>query len=100
MGNAVVCVESDPVKLRMLESGIVPIHEPGLEPLLLSNAKAGRLSFHASLAAAARDCELFFIAVGTPPQQDGSSDMSYVHAVARQVGQFIDCYSVLITKST
>lgn len=100
MGNTVVCVESDAAKVRMLESGVVPIHEPGLEPLLVSNAKAGRLSFSASLAHAAKDCELFFIAVGTPPSEDGSPDMSYVHGVAAEVGQTIDGYAMLITKST
>ena len=100
MGNTVLCVESDPEKIRMLEAGIVPIHEPGLEPLLMSNVKAGRLSFTNSLAHAAQDCELFFIAVGTPPSADGSPDMSYVHGVAKQVGQTIDRYSMLITKST
>lgn len=100
MGNTVVCVESDAAKIRMLESGVVPIHEPGLEPLLLSNAKAGRLSFSASLAQGAKDCELFFIAVGTPPAKDGSPDMSYVHGVAAEVGRAIDSYAMLITKST
>ena len=100
MGNSVTCVESDPSKLRMLESGIVPIHEPGLDALLTSNVKAGRLVFTASLGRAAEDCQLFFIAVGTPPQADGSPDMSYVHGVAREVGQAINGYAVLITKST
>ncbi len=100
MGNTVICVEADPAKVRMLESGIVPIHEPGLEPLLLGNVKAGRLSFTSSLAAAAKDCEMFFIAVGTPPQDDGSPDMSYVHAVAKQVGETMSGYAMLITKST
>ena len=100
MGNTVICVETDSAKVQMLESGIVPIHEPGLEPLLLANAKAGRLSFTTSLADAMEGCELFFIAVGTPPQEDGSPDMSYVNGVARQVGQAIDNYAVLTTKST
>ena len=100
MGNTVLCVESDASKLRMLESGIVPIHEPGLEAMLKSNVKAGRLAFSSSLARAAEDCEIFFIAVGTPPQDDGSPDMSYVHGVAKEVGQAINGYAVLITKST
>ena len=100
MGNTVVCVEADPAKVRVLESGIVPIHEPGLEPLLLGNVKAGRLSFITSLAAAAHECEMFFIAVGTPPQDDGSPDMSYVHGVAKQVGQTMNGYAMLVTKST
>ncbi len=100
MGNTVVCVEADPAKVRVLESGIVPIHEPGLEPLLLGNVKAGRLSFTTSLAAAAQECEMFFIAVGTPPQDDGSPDMSYVHGVAKQIGETMNGYAMLVTKST
>jgi UDPglucose 6-dehydrogenase len=100
MGNNVLCVESDSAKLRMLHSGAVPIHEPGLEPLLQSNVKAGRLSFSASLPEAAEDSELYFIAVGTPPSADGSPDMSYVYAVAKEIGAAISRYSVVITKST
>ena len=100
MGNTVLCVESDPAKVRMLESGIVPIHEPGLEPLLKNNVKAGRLTFTASLAEAASQSELFFIAVGTPPASDGSPDMSYVYGVASEIGKVIDRYSLVVTKST
>lgn len=100
MGNTVVCVESDPAKLRMLESGVVPIHEPGLEALVSTNAAAGRLSFTDSLAHAAEDCEVFFIAVGTPPREDGSADMSFVHEAARQAGQSLKHYALLVTKST
>ena len=100
MGNTVLCVESDPAKIRMLESGVVPIHEPGLERLLQSNVKAGRLSFSASLAQAAAQSELFLIAVGTPPQPDGSPDMSHVYGVATEIGKLINRYSVIVTKST
>ena len=100
MGNTVVCVESDANKLRMLESGIVPIHEPGLGPLLQSNVKAGRLSFTMSLARAAADSELFLIAVGTPPSEDGSPDMSYVYGAASEIARTINRYSILATKST
>ena len=100
MGNNVICVETDPAKVRMLESGIIPIHEPGLEPLLLGNVEAGRLSFTMSLVRAMEDCELFFIAVGTPPQEDGAPDVSYVHGVARQIGQAVDSHAILVTKST
>src|SRR3954470_950093 len=99
MGNTVLCVEADASKLRMLKSGIVPIHEPGLDALLANNVKAGRLAFSSSLARAAEDCEIFFIAVGTPPQPDGSPDMSYVHGVAKEVGQAIRGYAMVITKS-
>jgi UDPglucose 6-dehydrogenase len=100
MGNTVLCVESDAAKLRMLESGIVPIHEPGLDALLTSNAKAGRLLFSGSLPRAAQDCQIFFIAVGTPPREDGAPDMSYVHGVAKEIGQAIKDYAIVITKST
>ena len=100
MGNHVICVESDTGKLKMLRSGVVPIHEPGLEPLLKSNVRAGRLTFTGSLAEAADECELFFIAVGTPPSSDGSPDMSHVEGVAREVGSTINRYSLLVTKST
>lgn len=100
MGNDVVLVETDPAKVRLLESGQIPIHEPGLEPIVTANAKAGRLTFTTSLSAAAEDCEIFFIAVGTPPSPDGSPDMSYVYGVAAEVGRTIDNYAVLVTKST
>ncbi|MGZ8264696.1 MAG: UDP-glucose dehydrogenase family protein [Burkholderiales bacterium] len=100
MGNNVNCVEADPGKLRMLESGIVPIHEPGLEPLLQYNVQAGRLSFTGSLAHAADESEIFFIAVGTPPSADGSPDMSYVYGAAAEIARVINRYSVLVTKST
>lgn len=100
MGNDVLCVEADADKVRMLESGIVPIHEPGLEPLLTTNVKAGRLSFTSSLSQTTSDCEIFFIAVGTPPSEDGSPDMSYVYGVGREVGRTIQSYAILVTKST
>jgi UDPglucose 6-dehydrogenase len=100
MGNSVVCVDSDAGRVRMLESGLVPIHEPGLEELLQSNARAGRLSFTTSLARAAEDCELYCIAVGTPPLPDGSPDMSCVYRVASAIGRTMREYSVIATKST
>ena len=100
MGNSVVCVESDPAKVRILQAGVVPIHEPGLEQLLAKNVKEVRLSFTTNLAEAAADTELFFIAVGTPPASDGSPDMSYVYDVAEAIGRTISRYAVIITKST
>jgi len=100
MGNTVVCVEADPAKLRMLGTGIVPIHEPGLEQLLWTNSKAGRLVFTNSLDEAAVGSELFFIAVGTPPAADGSPDMSYVYKAAEEIGRTMRGYAIVITKST
>jgi UDPglucose 6-dehydrogenase len=84
----------------MLQSGVLPIHEPGLEQLLASNAKAGRIAFTASLEQAAAGTELFFIAVGTPPSEDGAPDMSYVYGAAAGIARAIDSYAVLVTKST
>ena len=100
MGNSVICVESDPSKVRMLQSGVLPIHEPGLEQLLLTNAKAGRVQFTPSLEQAAADSEIFFIAVGTPPADDGAVDMSYVYEAAAAVGRVIGQYALVVTKST
>jgi UDPglucose 6-dehydrogenase len=100
MGNTVVCVESDAAKLRMLHAGVLPIHEPGLEQLLASNAKAGRISFTSSLEQASADTEIFFIAVGTPPAADGSPDMSYVYEAAAGIARAISGYAVVVTKST
>jgi UDPglucose 6-dehydrogenase len=100
MGNTVVCVDSDPAKIRMLDAGVVPIHEPGLEQLLSKNVAAGRLTFTASLTRAVEDCELFFIAVGTPPSADGSADMSFVYGAAAEIGRTIGHYAVVVTKST
>jgi UDPglucose 6-dehydrogenase len=100
MGNSVVCVESDPTKMRMLQSGVLPIHEPGLEQLLTSNAKAGRIAFTASQEEAAAGTEIFFIAVGTPPAEDGGPDMSYVYEAAAGIARTISAYAVLVTKST
>jgi UDPglucose 6-dehydrogenase len=100
MGNDVRCVESDAEKLRMLDQGMLPIYEPGLEPLVEYNVQAGRLSFTASLAEAAEDSEIFFIAVGTPPSADGSPDMSYVYGAAAQIAGTIKRYSILVNKST
>ena len=100
MGNNVICVESDAAKVRMLESGIVPIHEPGLEPLLKSNVRAGRLAFTTSIAQAVQDCEVFFVAVGTPASADGAPDMSHVYGAARELARTLERYSIVVTKST
>jgi UDPglucose 6-dehydrogenase len=100
MGNTVVCVETDSTKVRMLEAGVVPIHEPGLDALLSKNIKARRLLFTSSLEETAGSTELFFIAVGTPPLPDGSPDMSYVYQAAQEIGRAMRDYAVVITKST
>ena len=100
MGNHVVCVDVDPRKIEMLNAGGVPIHEPGLDELIASNMAKGRLKFTTD-AKAGVDHGLFqFIAVGTPPDEDGSADLRYVLAVAETIGKHMDGYKVVITKST
>jgi UDPglucose 6-dehydrogenase len=100
MGNDVACIESDAAKFRLLESGVVPIHEPGLNALLTANVRAGRLSFASSLSADTANCDIFLLAVGTPSAEDGSADTSYIFAAAIEIGQRIERYSIIATKST
>jgi UDPglucose 6-dehydrogenase len=99
-GNDVLCVDVDEKKIAGLKQGIVPIHEPGLDALIKSNVEAERLKFTTS-AKEGVDHGLFqLIAVGTPPDEDGSADLKYVLAVARSIGEHMDEYKVVITKST
>ncbi|MDD9304990.1 MAG: UDP-glucose/GDP-mannose dehydrogenase family protein [Desulfobacter sp.] len=100
MGSHVTCVDIDKEKIENLKKGILPIYEPGLEPIVLDNYKEGTLKFTTSLKEAAKDCNLFFIAVGTPPGEDGSADLKYVLEVARQIGRVISEYAVVVDKST
>ena len=100
MGTSVTCVDVDETKIMNLKKGILPIFEPGLENLVIQNVKDGNLRFTTHLADAAKNTNLFFIAVGTPPHEDGSADLQYVLAVARQIGQILTEYSVIVDKST
>lgn len=100
MGINVVCVDLDQKKIDGLEKGIVPIYEPGLETLVTKNHKAGRLRFSTSLEKVVDGVDVIFIAVGTPPDEDGSADLSYVLNVARSVGKSIKSYKLIVTKST
>lgn len=100
MGNHVTCVDIDEAKIEDLRLGKIPIYEPGLESMVLQNAEAGFLFFATDLAQAMRDAEFVFIAVGTPPGEDGSADLRYVLAVASEVGQNLDHYVVVVDKST
>lgn len=100
MGSRVTCVDIDQEKIDNLKQGILPIYEPGLESIVLENYKEGTLDFTTSLEAAARDCNVFFIAVGTPPGEDGSADLQYVLSVARDIGRVIMDYAVVVDKST
>lgn len=99
-GIDVVCVDVNEEKIRMLNSGHIPIYEPGLEDIYKYNVEKGRLSFSTSLKDSLSDCEAVFIAVGTPPDEDGSADLKYVLGVAREIGKYMDHYMVVVTKST
>jgi UDPglucose 6-dehydrogenase len=99
-GNDVICADIDAAKIARLNRGEVPIYEPGLDPLIENNLTAGRLRFTTDVPAAVKASEVIFIAVGTPPDEDGSADLSHVLAVARTIGQSMDGEKVVITKST
>lgn len=100
MGVHVTCVDIDEKKIEALKNGKIPIYEPGLDEMVRRNANAGRLSFTTSLKEVLDDVSLVFSAVGTPPDEDGSADLSYVLEVAREFGRNIKKYTVLVTKST
>lgn len=100
MGNTVTCVDVDEKKIQVLNEGQVPIYEPGLDELVKRNMDYGRLKFTTDLSTVIDDVDIVFSAVGTPPDEDGSADLKYVLAVARQFGQTINKYTILVTKST
>ncbi|MBB4045509.1 UDP-glucose dehydrogenase family protein [Bacteroides reticulotermitis] len=100
MGISVTCVDVDERKIENLKNGIIPIYEPGLEEMVHKNVKAGRLKFSTNLAEVLDDVEVVFSAVGTPPDEDGSADLKYVLAVAKNIGENIKKYTVVVTKST
>ncbi|MBR1933796.1 MAG: UDP-glucose/GDP-mannose dehydrogenase family protein [Prevotella sp.] len=99
-GINVTCVDVDEKKIERLQQGDIPIYEPGLDQLVLKNVKAGRLKFTTDLASVLNDQEIVFSAVGTPPDEDGSADLKYVLQVARTIGQNLNRYLVVVTKST
>lgn len=99
-GNSVLCVDVDANKIARLEKGEIPIYEPGLEQLVHSNFKAGRLQFTTDAKRAVAHGKLQFIAVGTPPDEDGGADMQYVLQVAKTIGEHMQDYRLVITKST
>jgi len=100
VGNHVLCVDIDADKINQLQQGIVPIYEPGLESLLKNNLAAGRLQFTTDVAQAVAHGEIQCIAVGTPPDEDGSADLQYVLQVAETIGKYMDDYKLIIDKST
>ena len=99
-GANVTCVDVDINKIERLKKGEIPIYEPGLDELVLKNVKAGRLKFTSSLPEVLNEQEIVFSAVGTPPDEDGSADLKYVLQVAKTIGQNLNKYLVVVTKST
>ena len=100
VGIDVTCIDIDQKKIDNLHQGILPIYEPGLEEMVSRNVEKGRLHFSTDLAQAIEGCDVAFIAVGTPPGEDGSADLKYVLAVARGIGEHMSSYGVIVTKST
>jgi len=100
VGNVVLCLDVDPEKIRILKEGGIPIHEPGLDQVVARNVAAGRLHFTTDVEEAVRFGTIQFIAVGTPPDEDGSADLKYVLAAARNIGRSMTDYKVVIDKST
>ena len=99
-GNRVLCLDVDAAKVAQLNAGGIPIFEPGLEPIVKRNREAGRLAFTTDVRASVAHGELQFIAVGTPPDEDGSADLRHVLDAARAIGRHLDGYRVIVTKST
>ncbi|RNI25767.1 UDP-glucose dehydrogenase family protein [Rufibacter latericius] len=100
VGIDVTCIDVNVKKIEDLKQGVLPIYEPGLEEMVLRNVEKGRLQFSTDLGSAIQGCDAAFIAVGTPPGEDGSADLKYVLGVAREIGQRMDDYLVVVTKST
>src|SRR5271170_6523077 len=99
-GNHVVCVDVDQRKIEMLKAGEVPIHEPGLDAIVKRNFDAGRLRFTTHAKEGVDHGQFQLIAVGTPPDEDGSADLRHVLTVARGIGEHLSRYAILVTKST
>ena len=100
MGNDVLCLDLDPEKIRILKEGGIPIHEPGLDQVVARNVAAGRLHFTTDVQEAVQFGTIQFIAVGTPPDEDGSADLQYVLSAARAIGRHMTDYKVIVDKST
>ena len=100
LGNSVTCVDTDSVKIKKLNKGIIPIFEPGLETMVLNNVKNKNLFFTTELEKALQNSEIAFIAVGTPMGDDGSADLQYVLAVAKSIGQSMQKRLIVVDKST
>ena len=99
-GNDVVCADVDAAKIKHLKANKLPIYEPGLEPIVIRNQREGRLTFTTDVGSAVERSEVVFIAVGTPPDEDGSADLQHVLAVATTIGKHMNATKVVVTKST
>ena len=100
IGVNVICVDTNSEKIEALNQGVIPIYENGLEDMVHRNTKAGRLQFTTSLESCLDEADVIFSAVGTPPDEDGSADLSYVLEVARTIGRNMKKYVLVVTKST
>src|SRR5678816_2682588 len=100
VGHRVICVDCDAKKVEMLKAGGIPIYEPGLEDLVRENVSKNRLSFTTSTKEGVENSEVIFIAVPTPPQADGSVDLSFIEKVAREIAVCLDSYRIVVDKST
>jgi UDPglucose 6-dehydrogenase len=99
-GLDIICVDNNEKKIEDLNRGIIPIYEPGLEPVVIRNVEDGRLMFSSDIKSAVESSDVIFIAVGTPAAEDGSADLRYVEEVARSVGKYANGYKVIVDKST
>lgn len=99
-GLNVTCVDNDIEKIEQLNNGKIPIYEPGLEDLIVKNVKENRLRFTTDLKKAVEESQVIYIAVGTPPNHDGSADLQYVEEVARDIGKYMNEYKVIVNKCT
>lgn len=100
LGNSVICVDIDKEKINKLKKGVIPIYEPGLEALIKNNVKNNRIAFTADLKEGIKQAEIIFIAVGTPPKENGEADLTYVENVASQIAQHMRSYKLIVEKST
>lgn len=100
IGNQVICVDNNEDKVEMLNKGVVPIYEPGLQELMTSNMQAGKLSFTSKIGEAVHQADIVFIAVGTPSLPNGEANLSYVEQAAYEIGTHIESYKIIVTKST
>ena len=100
LGNEVICVDNDEKKIEKLRNSVIPIYEPGLEEMVAKNVKENRLSFTTKIKDAAKECDIIFIAVGTPPKPDGTADLSSVENVSAVVADVMTEYKLVVGKST